>query len=63
MSSNEHKFATKAVHTGQHGILYRAVVSPMFMTSTYEYTPEKMARYLQVTKGIFTYGRSEPDPK
>ncbi|AEE90637.1 Cystathionine gamma-lyase [Tepidanaerobacter acetatoxydans Re1] len=60
MSSNEHKFATKAVHAGQHGDpVTGAVVSPMFMTSTYEYTPEKMARYLAGDKkGIFTYGRS-----
>lgn len=54
------KFATQAVHAGQHGDpVTGAVVAPMFMTSTYEWTPEKMDRYQNGDKeGIFTYGRS-----
>lgn len=53
-------FATKAVHAGQHGDPETgAVVAPMFMTSTYEWTPEKMERYQNGDKeGIYTYGRS-----
>ena len=53
-------FATKAVHEGQHGDpATGALVAPMFLTSTYEWTPEKMERYQRGDKdGIFTYGRS-----
>ncbi len=60
MNSKEHKFASKAVHAGQHPEHETgALVSPMFLTSTYVFTPEKMERYLSGDKeGIFTYGRS-----
>ena len=53
-------FATKAVHAGQHGDpVTGAMVSPMFLTSTFVWTPEKMERYQNGDKaGIFTYGRS-----
>lgn len=53
-------FRTKAVHGGQHGDpTTGALVAPMFMTSTYSWTEEKMERYIQGDKeGIFTYGRS-----
>ena len=54
------KFATRAVHAGQHPDPETgALVSPLFLTSTYVFTPEKMERYLAGDKaGIFTYGRS-----
>ncbi len=54
------RFATRAVHAGQHPDHETgALVSPMYLTSTYVFTPEKMARYLSGDKeGIFTYGRS-----
>ena len=60
MNSKTDKFATKAVHAGQHPERDTgALVSPMFLTSTYVFTPEKMERYLNNdTEGIFTYGRS-----
>lgn len=60
MNSKTSKFATKAVHAGQHpDHKTGALVSPMFLTSTYVFTPEKMERYLAGDKeGIFTYGRS-----
>ena len=53
-------FATKAVHAGQHGDpVTGALVAPMFLTSTYEWTQEKIDRYMAGDKdGIFTYGRS-----
>jgi methionine-gamma-lyase len=53
-------FATKAVHSGQYGDPDTgALVAPMFLTSTYEWTQEKIERYLTGDKdGIFTYGRS-----
>lgn len=53
-------FATQAVHAGQHGDpVTGALVSPLFMTSTYSWTEEKLERYLTGDKeGIFTYGRS-----
>lgn len=53
-------FATKAVHGGQHGDpVTGALVAPMFLTSTYSWTEEKMERYLTGDKdGIFTYSRS-----
>ncbi|MDY0019076.1 MAG: PLP-dependent aspartate aminotransferase family protein [Anaerolineae bacterium] len=54
------KFATKAVHAGQHPDHETgALVSPMYLTSTYVFTPETKRRYLSGDKeGIFTYGRS-----
>jgi methionine-gamma-lyase len=54
------KFATIAVHAGQHSDNETgALVSPMYLTSTFVWTPEKMARYQAGDKeGIFTYGRS-----
>jgi methionine-gamma-lyase len=60
MDSKTFKFGTKAVHAGQHPDHDTgALVSPMFLTSTYVFTPEKMERYLAGDKrGIFTYGRS-----
>lgn len=60
MENKDLQFATKAVHAGQHGDpVTGAMVSPMFMTSTYVWTPEKMERYQNGDKdGIFTYGRS-----
>ncbi|MCE1252987.1 MAG: PLP-dependent aspartate aminotransferase family protein [Anaerolineae bacterium] len=60
MDIKKAKFATKAVHAGQHPEHETgALVSPMFLTSTYVFTPEKMDRYLAGDKaGIFTYGRS-----
>lgn len=60
MDTKSKKFATKAVHAGQHPEHETgALVSPMFLTSTYVFTPEKMDRYLNGDKaGIFTYGRS-----
>jgi methionine-gamma-lyase len=60
MNVKTSKFATKAVHAGQHPEHETgALVAPMFLTSTYVFTPEKMERYLNGDKeGIFTYGRS-----
>ena len=60
MDHKNAQFATKAVHAGQHGDpVTGALLSPMFMTSTYVWTPEKMERYQNGDKeGIFTYGRS-----
>ena len=54
------KFATRAVHAGQHPDEDTgALVAPLYLTSTYVFTPEKMDRYLAGDKeGIFTYGRS-----
>jgi len=53
-------FSTQAVHAGQHGDpVTGALVSPLFMTSTYSWTEEKLERYLTGDReGIFTYGRS-----
>jgi methionine-gamma-lyase len=60
MDTKHAKFATRAVHAGQHpDPATGALVSPLFLTSTYVFTPEKMDRYLSGDKeGIFTYGRS-----
>ncbi len=60
MDTKHAKFATKAVHAGQMPDPETgALVAPMFMTSTYVWTPEKMDRYLAGDKeGIFTYARS-----
>jgi methionine-gamma-lyase len=60
MDTKHSKFATKAVHSGQHPEHETgALVSPMFLTSTFVFTPEKMERYIKGDKeGIFTYGRS-----
>lgn len=60
MDLNKAGFATKAVHGGQHGDpLTGAMVAPMYMTSTFAWTEEKMERYLTGDKdGIYTYGRS-----
>jgi len=54
------KFATKAVHGGQSpDEKTGALIAPLFLNSTYVWTPEKMERYLAGDKeGIFTYGRS-----
>lgn len=54
------KFATQAVHGGQHGDPETgAIVEPMFLTSSYSWTEEKLENYLSGNKdGIFTYGRS-----
>src|SRR5450759_2466019 len=53
-------FATKAVHAGQHPDKETgALVQPMYLTSTFVFTPEKADRYFSGDKaGIFTYGRS-----
>ncbi len=60
MDIQQAKFATRAVHAGQHPDHDTgALVSPLYLTSTYVFTPEKMDRYLAGDKeGIFTYGRS-----
>jgi len=60
MNAQKRKIATIAVHAGQHPEHETgALVSPMFLTSTFVFTPEKMERYLKGDKeGIFTYGRS-----
>ncbi|NCB41598.1 MAG: PLP-dependent transferase [Clostridia bacterium] len=60
MDIKDANFATQAVHAGQHGDpVTGALVSPLFMTSTYSWTEEKLERYLAGDKeGIFTYGRS-----
>lgn len=60
MNTENMKFATKAVHAGQHPDNETgALVSPLYLTSTFVWTPEKMARYQAGDKeGIFTYGRS-----
>ncbi len=60
MDYTDKQLATQAVHAGSHGDHETgALVSPLFMTSTYEWTPEKMERYQRGDKeGIFTYGRS-----
>jgi methionine-gamma-lyase len=54
------KFGTKAVHAGQEiDPLTGALLSPMYMTSTYCWDPETRDRYLSGDKeGIYTYGRS-----
>ena len=48
------------MHAGQHPDHETgALVAPMYLTSTYVFTPEKMDRYLTGDKeGIYTYGRS-----
>jgi methionine-gamma-lyase len=60
MEMNSKNFETNAVHAGQHPDGETgALVSPLYLTSTYVWTPEKMERYLAGDKeGIFTYGRS-----
>jgi len=60
MDLKKASFITQAVHAGQHGDpVTGALVSPLFMTSTYSWTEEKLERYLAGDKeGIFTYGRS-----
>jgi methionine-gamma-lyase len=60
MDTNDKKFATRAVHAGQHPDHDTgALVAPMYLTSTYVFTPEKMERYMNGDKeGIYTYGRS-----
>ena len=60
MDIQQAKFATRAVHAGQHPDHDTgALVAPLYLTSTYVFTPEKMDRYLAGDKeGIFTYGRS-----
>jgi methionine-gamma-lyase len=60
LNDQELFLGTRAVHAGQHGDRETgALVAPLFMTSTYEWTPEKMERYQRGDKaGIFTYGRS-----
>lgn len=60
MISENASFETLAVHAGQAPEAETgALVAPVFMTSTYVFTPEKMERYLAGDKaGIFTYGRS-----
>lgn len=60
MNKTYRKFGTKAVHAGQHPDRETgALVTPLYLTSTYVFTPEKMDRYLSGNKeGIFTYGRS-----
>jgi O-acetylhomoserine/O-acetylserine sulfhydrylase-like pyridoxal-dependent enzyme len=65
MDTKHAKFATKAVHAGQMPDPETgALVAPMFMTSTYVWTPEKMDRYLAGDKeGIFTYARSRNPPR
>lgn len=60
MLDHDAKFATKAVHAGQSPDAETgALVAPVFLTSTYTWTHEKMDRYLAGDKeGIFTYARS-----
>ncbi len=60
MEKASKNFETNAVHAGQHPDEQTgALVSPLYLTSTYVWTPEKMERYLAGDKeGIFTYGRS-----
>jgi methionine-gamma-lyase len=60
MEMKAKNFETNAVHAGQHPDEQTgALVSPLYLTSTYVWTPEKMERYLNGDKeGIFTYGRS-----
>ncbi|MBI9105274.1 MAG: PLP-dependent transferase [Spirochaetales bacterium] len=54
------KFGTKAVHAGQEvDPLTGALLSPLYMTSTYCWDQETRERYLSGDKeGIYTYGRS-----
>jgi len=60
MDLQKRGFATKAVHAGQHPDKETgALVQPMYLTSTFVFTPEKADRYFSGDKaGIFTYGRS-----
>lgn len=60
MEIKKARFGTKAVHAGQQPDKDTgALNSPLFLTSTFVFTPEKMERYLSGNKeGIFTYGRS-----
>lgn len=59
MHERHAKFATQAVHAGQHPDRETgALVEPLYLTSTYAFTPEKMERFLAGdTEGMFTYGR------
>jgi methionine-gamma-lyase len=61
MNTKSSKFATKAVHAGQHPEPETgALVSPMFLTSTFVFTPEKMERFMTGDHtGIYSYGRSK----
>ncbi len=54
------RFGTRAVHAGQDiDPLTGALLSPMYMTSTYCWDPPTRERYLSGDKqGIYTYGRS-----
>ncbi len=62
MESKNSRFATRAVHAGQHPDHETgALVTPMYLTSTYVFTPESMERWLSgdTSQGpVYTYGRS-----
>ncbi len=62
MENKNAKFATRAVHAGQHPDHETgALVTPLYLTSTYVFTPDKMERWLNndTSEGIiYTYGRS-----
>ena len=59
MNTVHARFATQAVHAGQHPDRETgALVAPLYLTSTYVFTPEKMERFLAGdTAGMYTYGR------
>jgi O-acetylhomoserine/O-acetylserine sulfhydrylase-like pyridoxal-dependent enzyme len=47
MENADSKFATRAVHAGQHPDHETgALVTPLYLTSTYVFTPETMERWL-----------------
>mgnify|MGYP000974527975 CR=1 FL=1 len=60
MENKQQKFATRAVHAGQHpDKVSGALVAPMTLTSTFVFNEEKLERYLSGDKeGIYIYGRS-----
>jgi methionine-gamma-lyase len=62
MENANSKFATRAVHAGQHPDHETgALVTPLYLTSTYVFTPDTMERWLagDTSQGpIYTYGRS-----
>lgn len=62
MENSNSKFATRAVHAGQHPDHETgALVTPLYLTSTYVFTPERMERWLAGDNSqgtIYTYGRS-----
>ena len=60
MDNKNAGFATRAVHSGQHPDHETgALVSPMYLTSTFVFTPDTMQKWLEGNKeGVFTYGRS-----